>query len=123
MSKAITTIDIVDASEDLLTPVATLVIIDADRLEREVLRDSIADADVQKLLPFFTDVSAGDNYFHIVNSSAYTVETNSHQITEGQTLCNRGEGPGLYATCVTPTCPGCLAKAKAIIVNHLLTTL
>lgn len=126
LEKASTVIDIVDASVDLLTPVATLVIIDADRLEREGLKQSLADADVLKLLPFKTEVSVGENYFHIVNQSAYAVTTDAHVIREGETLCKRGEGAGLFLPDVlldantVPTCPGCLAKAKAVIVNHLL---
>ena len=102
----------------------TFIVIDEARLEREVLKGSIADSDVQKLLPFQTKVGAGDTHYHIVNASAYVVETNAHAIYEGQTLCKRfgnvyGDAVSRYQQ---PTCPGCLAKAKAIIVHHLLTT-
>ena len=100
------------------------VVIDANRLEREVLKGSIDDRDVQKLLPFQTKVGVGDTKYHIVNASAYVVATNAHTIYEGQTLCKRfgnvyGDAISRYQQ---PTCPGCLAKAKAIIVQHLLTT-
>lgn len=100
-----------------------VVVIDAKRLEREVLKGSIADKNVQKLLPFQTDITSGENYYHIVNASAYKVATNSHFIYEGDTLCRR-YGTNIARTLrgTEPTCPGCLAKAKAIIVQHLLTT-
>jgi hypothetical protein len=121
LEKATTVIDIVDASVDLLTPIATLVIVDEARLEREVLKGSIADENVQKLLPFNTVLVAGSNYFHLQNASAYNVETNSHRIYEGDTLCAKvGPVQRLYSSDRAATCPGCLAKGKAIIVNHLL---
>ena len=92
-----------------------VVVIDANRID---------DRDVQKLLPFQTKVGVGDTKYHIVNASAYVVATNAHTIYEGQTLCKRfgnvyGDAISRYQQ---PTCPGCLAKAKAIIVQHLLTT-
>ena len=102
----------------------TFVVIDEEILGREVLRSSIADRDVQKLLPFQTKVGAGDTHYHIVNASAYVVATNAHTIYEGQTLCKRFGN--VYGDALSrsqkPTCPGCLAKAKAIIVHHLLAT-
>jgi hypothetical protein len=100
----------------------TIVIIDEDRLNREVLKGSIADLNVQKLLPFQTSIEAGDTHNHIVNASAYVVQTNSHVIYEGQTLCKRFGNAFRTHRDAAPTCPGCLAKAKAIIVYHLLST-
>jgi hypothetical protein len=101
----------------------TIVIIDEDRLNREVLKGSIADSNVQKLLPFQTKIGVGDTKYHIVNASAYVVSTDRHTIYEGQTLCKRfGNMYGEAARFAQPTCPGCLAKAKAIIVYHLLST-
>ena len=100
----------------------TFIVIDEARLEREVLKGSIADSDVQKLLPFQTKVGVGDTHYHIVNASAYVVETNAHAIYEGQTLCKRFGNLYSVGMSQRPTCPGCLAKAKAIIVYHLLTT-
>jgi hypothetical protein len=102
----------------------TIVIIDEDRLNREVLKGSIANRDVQKLLPFQTAIGVGDTYYHIVNASAYLVETNCHTIYEGETLCKRfgNDGWSDSARFALPTCPGCLAKAKALIVHHLLKT-
>lgn len=103
----------------------TVIEIDFDRLERDVLRGAINDKDVQKLLPFQTKLGRGNTYVHIVNASAYTVETNSHFIRETGTLCAR-EGGARWTisseiiTAQGATCPGCLAKAKTIIVNHLL---
>ena len=87
LAKASTTFDVVDPSVDLLTPTTTVIVINFDRLEREVLKRSIADGDVQKLLPFNTVLVAGEHHFHILNTSAYDVETNSHVIQEGSTLC------------------------------------
>jgi hypothetical protein len=98
------------------------VVIDGAKLEREVLKASIKDGDVQKLLPFQTTLGRGNNYTHIVNTSSYDVETNYHVIGEGETICKRHGGEeSLWAigTAVTPLCPGCIAKAKAIIVAHL----
>ena len=40
-----------------------VVVIDANRLEREVLKGSIDDRDVQKLLPFQTKVGVGDTKY------------------------------------------------------------
>lgn len=118
--KATKVFNIIEASTEG-TSLTTVVVLDEDRLEREVLKGSIADSDVQKLLPFHTKRVAGEHYIHIMNESAYVVETNSHAIYEGDTLCKRG-GQSFYAGFkgLTPTCPGCLAKGKAIIVNHLL---
>jgi hypothetical protein len=107
-------------AEVIETSFATVVIIDADRLEREVLKSSIADEDVQKLLPFNTGVSGGEHFYHIVNRSAYIVETNAHRIYEGETLCKRAGHTGGRYTYTDADCPGCLAKGKSIIVNHLL---
>jgi hypothetical protein len=102
----------------------TIILIDEDRLNREVLKGSIADRDVQKLLPFQTRIGTGDTKYHIVNASAYVVQTNNHSIYEGQTLCKRFGNTYYTAPSYieAATCPGCLAKAKAIIVYHLLST-
>jgi hypothetical protein len=99
------------------------VVVDEDRLNREVLKDSIADSDVQKLLPFYTKRVGGETFIHIQNQSAYTVKTDRHFIDGGETLCARS-GPTYFAGFkgLSPTCPGCLAKAKTIIVDHLLAT-
>jgi hypothetical protein len=115
---------IVDPSVDLLTPVATVVVIDGDKLEREVLKESISDLDVQRLLPFQTRLVMGENHIHIENASAYTVETQYHLISEGDTLCaKQGQTYRTMTGLVkVATCPGCLAKAKGVIVNHLLNT-
>jgi len=120
--------DVLDASDILRAardaqdaePVTTAIVIDMDRLEREVLKGSIEDRDVQKLLPFQSALGAGNTYIHLVNKSAYTVETKYHYIREGETLCKRAgyARPTVFAD--RPTCPGCLAKAKSVIVNHLL---
>jgi hypothetical protein len=102
---------------------ATVIIIDGDRLEREVLKGSIADGDVQKLLPFKTKRVYGYTFVHIQNESAYTIQTDRHFICEGETLCARDSHGRTYSASVkglVPTCPGCLAKGKSIIVNHLL---
>jgi hypothetical protein len=55
-----------------------------------------------------------------VNESAYAVETQYHAIRDGDTLCARGARPRGTVTRTAPTCPGCVAKARGIIVNHLL---
>jgi len=69
----------------------------------------------------------GENHIHIQNASAYVVETNSHYVSETQTLCAKQGGTYRLAgyRSVQPssaTCPGCLIKAKTIIVNHLYKT-
>jgi hypothetical protein len=89
---------------------------------RDVLKRSIDDASVQKLLPFQTGVEAGYTYNHIVNASAYTVAIDKHRIVEGQTLCARAGGSFRTHRDAKPTCPGCLAEAKSIIVEHLIAT-
>jgi hypothetical protein len=111
----------------IVTEDGIVVVIDGDKLEREVLKGSINDSDVQRLLPFQTSLGRGAQHLHILNASAYTVETNAHFIEEGDTLCKRAaytpEFLAYYSEVIkrpTATCPGCLAKAKSIIVNHLL---
>jgi hypothetical protein len=89
------------------------------RLAFKVLKSSIEDKDIQRLLPFQTSLELG-NHVHIVNESAYAVETKYHVITDGDTLCARGGRPRGTVTGTAPTCPGCLAKAQGIVVNHLL---
>ena len=97
----------------------TVVTIDMARLEREVLKGSIADSDVQKLLPFQTSVAVGRTESHIINESFYDVETNYHIIQRGDAICGR-YSPFYRGLGGQPTCPGCLAKGKGIIVDHLL---
>jgi hypothetical protein len=64
----------------IVTEDGIVVVIDGDKLEREVLKGSINDSDVQRLLPFQTSLGRGAHYLHILNASAYTVETNAHFI-------------------------------------------
>ena len=114
---------------------ATVYIVDMRAAELRVLAGLIADGDVQKLLPFQTSLHKGTNHVHIVNKSAYTVETNYHTIEEGDSICYRAEsfkhnseynvrtglGSRIYVDqYAVATCPGCLAKAKRIIVEHIL---
>jgi hypothetical protein len=108
----------------IVTPFETVVVIDGDKLEREVLKESISDLDIQRLLPFQTRLVMGENHIHIENASAYTVETQYHYIGEGDTLCAKQGQTYRTTTGVVKvaTCPGCLAKAKGVIVNHLLNT-
>ena len=101
---------------------ATVVVIDGDKLEREVLKASIADGDVQKLLPFQTKLVVGKNHIHIENASAYTAETNYHSVGYGDTICAKQGQTYAARLSKVATCPGCLAKAKGLIVNHLLNT-
>lgn len=99
-----------------------VVVIDGDKLERGVLKASIADGDVQKLLPFQTKLVVGENHIHIENASAYTAETNYHSVAYGDTICARQGQTYAAVVAKVATCPGCLAKAKGLIVNHLLNT-
>lgn len=84
------------------------------------MKASVAAEDIQKLLPFQSSLELGDNYIHIVNESAYPVYTKSHEIGLGDTLCKRGKDANGKVTEATPTCPGCLVKARGVIINHLL---
>lgn len=97
-------------------------VVDMREAEARVLMGSIADGDVQRLLPFQTSLGAGKTYVHIVNESAYIITTNHHEIHEGDTICARAAGADwqLDQRYTVPTCPGCLAKAKRVIVDHLL---
>jgi hypothetical protein len=107
-------------------PEVTVIVIDFDKLERDVLKHSLADGDVQDLLPFHSKRVEGRTYVHIMNNSGYTVETNSHIIRKGETLCAHHRPEELtYAGYkgAEVTCPGCLTKGKAIVVNHLLNQL
>lgn len=107
--------------------------IDFGAAERSVLSGAINNRDIQRLLPFQTTLLKGDNHVHIVNKSAYVIETNSHFVREGATLCARSKTFGRNAKFTVDvdglicrvnfpsvaTCPGCLAKAKAFIVNYI----
>lgn len=103
-------------------PEVTVYVVDMRAAELRVLAGLIADGDVQKLLPFHTSLGAGKNYVHIVNESAYVIRTNYHEIEEKDTICARAAGADwkLDPRYTIPTCPGCLAKAKRIIVEHIL---
>lgn len=85
------------------------------------LKASVAAEDIQKLLPFQSALELGDNYIHITNESAYPVFTKYHTVGLGDTLCKRGQDTNGTVTGATPTCPGCVAKARGVIVNHLMT--
>lgn len=102
------------------TPFGTLVTVDAVGIVRESLKARIQDTAVREYLPFLTSVSDGLNHFHIRNDSAYPVDTKYHTIEQGDTLCGRGGDNNYTVSHVSPTCPGCIAKAKNIIVTHLL---
>jgi hypothetical protein len=118
IERASTVFNIVDEKGDLNNILGTYVVIDEARLEYELLIDSIRDEEVQGMLPFFTRLEYGNNYVHITNASPYLAVTNSHDIAKDETLCKRGER-SIPTIKTIPTCPGCLVKAKAIIVNHL----
>lgn len=105
------------------------VVIDTENLEAVIaslrklivntLKATIEDADVLALLPFASAIACGDNYNHIINLSAYPVTTKYHTITKHQALCGR-EKTYYRGIGAEPTCPGCIAKAKGVIVNNLL---
>jgi len=84
------------------------------------LKASVAAEDIQSLLPFQSGLELGDTHVHITNLSAYPVETKYHTITFNDTLCKRGTEPRGVVTGAEPTCPGCVAKARGVIVNHLM---
>ena len=86
----------------------------------KVLKATIEDGDVTRLLPFQTSLELGETYVHIVNESAYALETKYHVIEQGDTLCARGGRPRGTVTGSSATCPGCLAKGKGAIVDFLL---
>lgn len=89
---------------------------------RQGLKDAIPDSGIREYLPFLTSVSEGSNYFHIRNDSVYPVATKRHTVEQGDTLCMRGGDNTETVRLVAPTCPGCIAKAKNIVVAHLLST-
>jgi hypothetical protein len=98
-------------------------IIDVDALAAFIfkqLKASVAAEDIQSLLPFQTALELGDTHVHITNLSAYPVATKYHVITFGETLCKRAAMPRGEVRRALPTCPGCLAKARGVIVNNLL---
>ena len=122
----------VNADVNAPTPEPTrIVFIDLDAIEREVVAEvermafkviaaSIEDKNVQAMLPFQTSLELGETFVHIVNESFYNVPTNSHEITQGETLCARGGRPRGTVTQGIATCPGCLIKAKNTVVRYLL---
>jgi hypothetical protein len=84
------------------------------------IRDTIADEDVRDFLKFRTTLGAGSSKIHIVNSSAFTVETDRHVIERGDTLCAKhGETDLVDDLYYEVTCPGCLAIGKGIAVRDL----
>ena len=84
------------------------------------IRDSIADEDVRDFLKFRTSLGKGDNHVHIVNSSAFTIETDRHVIENGDTLCAKRNSTDLVDDVYyEASCPGCLAIGKGIAVRDL----
>lgn len=92
----------------------------SEAIVRESLKRDIRDTDLQALLPFQTSIVAGDTHFHIRNDSKYVVETKYHDIEQGDTLCARAKNNDDVLYGVYATCPGCIAKAKNVVVTHLL---
>ncbi len=99
------------------------------------LKATIEDADVIALLPFASAIACGDNHNHIINMSAYPVSTKYHTFTKHEALCgcwkpsswvswwkpaSTREKTYYRGLGAEPTCPGCIAKAKGVIVNNLL---
>jgi hypothetical protein len=109
------------ATEVYETLHGNIVVIDMARAEYETVKSLIADEDVQSLVPFQTAMVHGENFIHIQNESSYAVETKYHTIRKGETLC-KDSHQTWYVTArdTTPTCPGCLAKAKGIVATYLL---
>lgn len=83
------------------------------------LKASIAAEDILNLLPFRSAIVFGEHHTHIQNDSAYPVYTKYHVIGRGDTLCAK-VGQTYFPTRVTPSCPGCIAKARGVIVNNLM---
>jgi hypothetical protein len=121
-------------------PGVDVIVVDADTLRAsiksmmfKVLVASVEDENVQAILPFQTSLRKGNRFTHIVNASFYTMK-NVHSIEPGDAICGRGgsfDSQAAYRIHTTPvslhidqhtvpTCPGCLAKSKHIIVEHLL---
>lgn len=89
-------------------------------VDTKQIRDTIADEDVQDFLKFRTGLGSGRNFIHLVNRSAFTIETDRHVIEPGDTLCAKKDMT-YYRTDDDrgATCPGCLAIGKGIAVRDL----
>lgn len=86
---------------------------------REIV-DRIADEDVRDFLKFRTGLAVGDHYTHIVNLSAYEVQTDRFTIMTNDTLCRKsGRTAAISDLHSSVTCPGCLAIGKGIAVRDL----
>ena len=86
---------------------------------REIV-NQIADEDVRDFLQFRTGLAAGESKIHIVNLSAFEVETERHTIERGETLCHKyGQVTRVNELQYGATCPGCLAIGKGIAVRDL----
>lgn len=126
---------------DARASVNEVIVVDADTLRAsiksmmfKVLVASVEDENVQAILPFQTSLRKGNTFTHIVNESFYDVQTNYPSIEQGDAICGRGGSFDPHAAYrirttpvsvhidqhTVPTCPGCLAKAKRIVVKHLL---
>ncbi len=89
-------------------------------IDTREIHDRIADEDLRDFLKFRTGLAAGDNYIHIVNLSAYEVETERHTIMNGDTLCRKsGRTARVNELLTDASCPGCLAIGKGIAVRDL----
>jgi hypothetical protein len=104
-----------------------IAIVDVDALREALakyifqqLKASVAVEDIQPLLPFQSGLELGNTHVHITNESAYPVSTQYHVIGNGDTLCKRGTDSRGTVSGAEPTCPGCVAKARGVIVNHLM---
>lgn len=104
-----------------------IAIVDVDALREALakyifqqLKASVAAEDIQSLLPFQSGLELGDTYIHVTNESAYPVFTKYHVVGNGDTLCKRGTDSRGTVSGAEPTCPGCVAKARGVIVNNLM---
>lgn len=77
----------------------------------DLLVHSIPTERIGAYLRFRSEVRHGSDFNHIVNTSAFPVETKYHFIREGESLCGR-RSPRFTATKSEATCPGCIAIGK-----------
>ena len=77
----------------------------------DLLKRTIPTERIQAYLRFRTEVRHGHNLNHLVNASAFAVETRFHVIRENESLCGR-RSQRFSVTTEGVTCPGCTAIGK-----------
>jgi hypothetical protein len=85
----------------------------------ELLKHAIPTGEIGSYLRFRTEVRRGQEFNHLVNTSAFTIATRYHYIGAGESLCGRHRQK-FTPTKGEVTCPGCSAIGKNLAAFSLI---